>query len=171
VVHETFHCSPGVEQRHSVVIDDIAVLIPRILLIARLKCIGRVNEVEIQVPDTESVETRLESRFDTFWPMVGVPQLRGNKNVLSRDPISGKSGLQRLPYLSLVPVSFRAIEVSKSGVQCVSCRGSRQGSVGNEAAEAEGGHVARSVVERHSRQPKISTFNHWVITFFRKTFD
>jgi hypothetical protein len=31
--------------------------------------------------------------------------------------------------------------------------------------------VARSVVERHSRQPKISTFNHWVITFFRKTFD
>jgi len=93
VVHETLHCSPGVEQSHSVVIDDIAVLIPRILLIARLKCIGSVNEIEIQILDPESVETRLESRLDTFWPMVGVPQLRGNKNVLARDPISGKSCL------------------------------------------------------------------------------
>src|SRR5580704_896855 len=90
MVHETFHCSPGVEQSHSVVIDDIAVLIPRILLIARLECIGSVNEVEIHIVDTESVETRLEGQFDTFWPMVGVPQLRGNKNVFARDPISGK---------------------------------------------------------------------------------
>jgi hypothetical protein len=64
VVHKTFHCSPGVEQSHAVVIDDIAVLILRILFIARLKCIGSVNEVEIQILDTESVETRLESRFE-----------------------------------------------------------------------------------------------------------
>jgi hypothetical protein len=33
----------------------------------------------------------------------------------SRDPSSGKSCLQRPAYLALVPVSFRAIEMSKSG--------------------------------------------------------
>ena len=171
MVHETFHRSPGVEQSHAVVVKDIAVLIPRILLVAGLKCKGSVNEVEIQILEPESVETRLESRFDALGPMIGVPQLCGNKNVFARDPFSGKSCLQRLAYLALVPVSFRAIEVSKSGFQCVSGRSYRHGCVGNEGAKAECGHVAGSVVERNSRQPKISTFNHWVITFFRKTFD
>jgi hypothetical protein len=46
--------------------EDIAVLIPWILLITRLKCIGSVNEIEIQILDTESLETRLKSRLDTF---------------------------------------------------------------------------------------------------------
>jgi hypothetical protein len=107
------------------------------------------------------MQTPLESRFDTFWPMVGVPQLRGNENVFARDPISGKSCLQRVAHLALVPVSFRAIEVSKSGVQRISGRGSRQGSVGNEGAKAEGWYLARTIIERHSRQPKIRSFNHF----------
>jgi hypothetical protein len=96
--------------------------------------------------------------------MVGVPQLRGNKNVFTRDPISGKPCLQRLAYLALVPVSFCAIEVSKSRVQRVSGCSSRQGWVGNQSTEAERGHVASSMVERHSRHPQIrrknGRFNH-----------
>jgi hypothetical protein len=47
--------------------------------------------------------------------VIGVPQLCSDKNVLARDPSSGKACLQRLSYLALVPVSFRAIEVSKAG--------------------------------------------------------
>jgi hypothetical protein len=50
--------------------------------------------------------------------------------------------------------------VSKSGFQCVSGRSYRHGRVGNQSAKAECGHVAGSVVERHSRHPKIRRFNH-----------
>ena len=114
-----------------VVVNDIAVLIPRILIVPGLKCKWSVNEIEIQILEPESVQTRLESRFDALGPVIGVPQLCGNKNVFARDPSSGKSCLQRPAYLALVPVSFRAIEVSKSGFQCVSGRSYRHGWVGN----------------------------------------
>ena len=124
----------------------------------------------ISGPDTKSVETRVESRFDTFWRWLEFHNFVVTTMFSLAIPLAASPACNA-PYIALVPASFRAIEVSKSGVQCVSCRGSRQGSVGNEGAEAEGGHVTRSVVERHSRQPKISTFNHGVITFFWKTFD
>src|ERR1700734_2833711 len=113
MVYETFHRSPGIEQRYSVVVDDIAVLISRILFVPGLKCKRSVNEIEIQIVEPESVQTRLECRFHAGGPMIGVPQLRGNKDVFARDPSSGKSCLQRLAHLALVSVSFRTIEVSK----------------------------------------------------------
>jgi hypothetical protein len=90
-----------------------------------------MNEVEIQILELESVETRLESRFDALGPVIGVPQLCGNKNVFARDSSRGKSRLQRRANLALVPVSFRAIEVSKSGFQCVSGCSYRLGCVRN----------------------------------------
>jgi hypothetical protein len=62
-VHQTLHRPPGIEQSHAAVVDDIAVLIPRILLIPRLKGKWSVNEIEIQIVETESRQTRLESRF------------------------------------------------------------------------------------------------------------
>ena len=60
MVHDTFHRFPGVEQCHIVVVKDIAVLIPRILVVPGLKSKWSVNEIEIQI--LESVQTRLESR-------------------------------------------------------------------------------------------------------------
>jgi hypothetical protein len=119
-----------------------------------------MNEVKVQILEPESVETRLESRFDAFGTMIGVPQLCSDENVFARDPISGKSCLQRLAYLALVPVSFRAIEVSKSGVQRVAGRSFRHGCVGDQSAKPECRHMAAAVVERHSRHPKIRRFNH-----------
>jgi hypothetical protein len=92
-VHEAFHRSPSVEQSYSIVIEDIAALIARVLLIARLKCIRSVNEVEIQILEPEPFETGIESRFDAFGPVIGIPQLRGNENVFARDSISDKSNL------------------------------------------------------------------------------
>jgi hypothetical protein len=105
-----------------VVVEDIAVSIPWILVVPRLKCIWSVNEIEVQIFEAESVQTALESRFDALGPMIVVPQLGGNKEVLARDSSSGKPCVQRPAYLALVPVPFRAIEVSKSGFQCVSGR-------------------------------------------------
>src|SRR5215471_17475855 len=141
MIHETFQRFPGVEQSHVVVVKEIAVLIPRILLVPGLKGIWSVNEIEIQILEPESVQTRLESRFDALGPVVGVPQLCGNKDVLARDP-SGKSCLQGPAHLALVTVSFRAIEVSKSGGKRVAGGSEGHACVGNEGAKAECGHMA-----------------------------
>src|SRR5712664_603900 len=131
MIHETFHRFPGVEQSHAAVVKDIAVFIPRILLVSWLKRKRSVNEIEIQVLEPESIQTRLESRFDALGPVIGVPQLCGNKDVFARDPSSGKSCLQRLAYLAFVSVSFRTIEVSKSGFQRISGSTYRLGCIGN----------------------------------------
>jgi hypothetical protein len=125
-----------------------------------LKSKWSVNEIEIQVVEPESLQTRLESRFDALWPMIGVPQLCGNKDVFTRNPSSDKSCLQRLAHLTLVPVSFRAIEVSKSSFQRVSGSTYRRGRIGNQGAKPEHGHMAGSVVEWHSRNPKIRRSDH-----------
>jgi hypothetical protein len=90
-----------------------------------------MNEIEIQILQPESIQTRLERRSDALGPVIGVPQLCGNKNVFARDPSSGKSCLQSPAYLALVPVPFRAIEVAKTGFECVSGRSYRNGWVGN----------------------------------------
>jgi len=68
MIHETFHRFPGVEQSHVVVVKDIAVLIPRILVVPGLKCKWSMNEIEIQIREPESIQTRLESRFDALGP-------------------------------------------------------------------------------------------------------
>jgi hypothetical protein len=54
--------------------------------------------------------------------------------------------------------------VSKSGFQRVSGSTYRRGCIWNEGAKPEHGHVAASVLERHSRHPKISRFNHGYIS-------
>jgi hypothetical protein len=92
--------------------------------------------------------------------MIGVPQLCGNKDVFAGNPSGGKSCLQRLAHLTLVPVSFRTIEVPKSGFQCVSGSTDGRGCIGNQGAKAEHRHVAGSVVQRQSRIPKIRRVNH-----------
>src|SRR5271155_2959887 len=160
MVYETFHCPPRVKQSHAAVVKDIAVLIPRILLVPRLKCKWSVNEIEIQIVEPESVQTRLESRFDALGPMIGVPQLCGNKDVFARDPSRGKSCLQGLAYFTLVPVSFRTIEVSKSSFQRASGSTYRRGCIGNQGAKPEYWHIAGSVIERHFRSSKIRRFDH-----------
>jgi hypothetical protein len=160
MVHKTLHRLPGIEQSHLAVIENVAVLIAWILIVSGLKGEWSVDQVEIQIVEPESVKTRLECRFDTLGPMIGVPQFRGDKDVFARDSFSGKLRLQRLAYLALVPVSLRTIEVSKSGFQGVSGRGYGYSRIGNQGAETKCGHMAASIVERHFRHSKIRRSNH-----------
>jgi hypothetical protein len=62
MVHQILHRPPGVEQSYALVVKDIAVLIPRTLLVAWLECKRSVNQVEIQIVKPESVQTGLKSR-------------------------------------------------------------------------------------------------------------
>src|SRR5580693_7003603 len=98
MVHKTLHRPPGIEQSHVPVVKDIAVFIPRIVLLPRLKRKWSMNEVEIQIVEPESVKARLESRFHALGPMVGIPQFCRDKDVLASNPSSGKSCLQGLTH-------------------------------------------------------------------------
>jgi hypothetical protein len=93
--------------------------------------------------------------------VIGVPQLCGYKNVFARDPSSGKSCLERLAYLTLIPVSLRTIEVPESSFQFASGRSYRHSWIWNQRAKAECRYMTASVVERHSLHPKIRRFRHW----------
>src|SRR5271168_558818 len=140
MVHEGLERLPGIKQSHAGVVKDFAVLISRILLVPRLKRKRSVNEIEIRIVEAESLQTRLESGLDALGPMIGVPQLCRNKDVFTRNSSSGKSCLERFAYLTLVPVSFRTIEVSKPGFQCVFGSTDRDSSIGNQGAKPECGH-------------------------------
>src|SRR5215470_8054438 len=131
MVDESLHCPPGVEQSHVAVVEDISVLIPRILVVPGLKCEWSVDEIQVEIAEAESVQTCLECRFDALGPVIGVPQLCGNKNGLTRKSASRKPFLQRLADLALVSISLRGIEVSKSSFQCIFRRTYRHGWIGN----------------------------------------
>ncbi len=128
----------------------------------RLKCKRSVNKVKIEIFEPESVQTCLKGRFDAFGPMIGVPQLCGNENIFARDPCSGKSCLQRLAYLALISVSLCTIEVSKSGRERISGRGSGLGWVGNQGPQPSAGIwplplLSAILVSRRSEDPVMGT--------------
>jgi hypothetical protein len=92
--------------------------------------------------------------------MIGIPQFCCDEDVLARHPSRGKSCLQGLAHLALVPVSFRTVDVSKSGFQCVSGSIYRRGCIEDQGAKSKYGHMPGSVVERHFPYPKIGGFDH-----------
>jgi hypothetical protein len=44
-----------------------------------------MDQVKIHVTDSQALATRVERRFDPFWPMIGIPQLRRDEYVLTGD--------------------------------------------------------------------------------------
>src|SRR5882672_1931297 len=154
VVNETFHGPPCVDESHAFVVKNIAVFIPRVQVVSRSKRKWSVNKVEIHKTDSKPVPTRLKRRLNTFRPMVGVPQLRGDKEILPRDCAGRESCLQRFTYLSLIPISLGTIEVSKSGFQGAPGRTSRLGRVRGQRAKAESRHLSDSEAERYSFKSK-----------------
>ncbi len=156
VVNETFHGPPCVHESHPFVVKNIAVFIPRVQIVSRSKRKWSVNEVEIHKTDSEPVPTRLKRRLNPFRPMVGVPQLRGDKEILPRNRAGRESCLQRFTYLSLIPISLGTIEVSKSGLQGAPGRKSRLGRIWDQRAKAESRNLSASEIERDFFKSKFS---------------
>jgi hypothetical protein len=119
-----------------------------------------VNEIEIQIVEPEPAKTRLESRFDTLGPMIGVPQFCGHKDVFARDSSSSKPYPQGLAHLTLVPISLGAIEVSISGFQRVSGSTGSRSCIGNQRAKSERRHTAAFVIKHYPSAPKMERLNH-----------
>ncbi len=55
MVDKSFHGFPRIEQSHVVIVNDVAGLIPRILIVTGLECKRSMNEIEIQVRKPESL--------------------------------------------------------------------------------------------------------------------
>src|SRR5580704_6615972 len=140
VVHEIFQRSPSIKQSHVAVVNHIAVLIPWILLVPRLKCKRSVDQIEIQILDPESLQASLESRFDALRPVIRIPKFSGNKNLFARNSANSKSSLKRLANLALIPITLRAIKMSESRVQCVSRSTDRQSRVRNQSPKPKRRH-------------------------------
>jgi hypothetical protein len=79
-----------------------------------LKREGGVDQVKICVTDSKALAARVERRFDPFGPMIGIPELCRDEDILAGDCSRGELGLQGLAYLTLIPIAFRAIKVTKS---------------------------------------------------------
>ena len=84
-VSETFHRSPGLQKIDATVINDISTLVSGIQVVSWLKREGGVDQVKIYVTDSKALATRVERRFDTFWPMIGIPQLRSDEYIHTGD--------------------------------------------------------------------------------------
>ena len=61
VVHEALERLPCLDQRHPGIVDDLTVLVPRVLLVTGLKGKGRMDEIAIDVVDS-AVGGRLPSK-------------------------------------------------------------------------------------------------------------
>jgi hypothetical protein len=104
--------------------------------------------------------------------MIGIPQFCGHKQLFTVHPGSGQSCLQRLADFTFVPISFRTIEVPKSGVQRVSGSTDGPGCIGNQGAKPKHGHMAGAVTEGKSHGPKVRRLDHdvrWVKTSVHKS--
>jgi hypothetical protein len=60
-------------------------LVSRVHVVSWLKREGGVDQVKIYVTDSKALATRVERRFDTFWPMIGIPQLRSDEYIHTGD--------------------------------------------------------------------------------------
>jgi hypothetical protein len=162
--YETLHRLPRLQQRHPIVVEDIAGGVSRVLGVPRLECERRVHEVEIEVVEPQPVQTGLEGRLDPFRPMVGVPELRCDEDVLACHAGNTEACPKRLTDLPLVPIAFRAVEVAKTGVQSVTGRAKRHARIRYQSAEPSGRDLAGSVLKWDAYCSKVARFIHE--TFF-----
>ena len=114
-----------------------------------------MDEIEIDEVELEFLETGLEGGFDAFGTMIGIPELRDDKNVLPLDLPLLEYLLHRFADLFFGSVAFRGVEQAKSCLQRRLRRGFGCHRVGNQCPESKRGDRAGSVVERYLRIAKL----------------
>jgi hypothetical protein len=149
VVDESFESAPGVEESGFGIVDDVAVFVARVLVVAGLEGEGRVDEIEVEVGELKASEAGFEGGFDAVGTVIGVPKFCGDEDVLAGDGLrgGGEAVVEGYADFALVAIAFGAIEMTEAGGEGVAGGGDGDGGVGDEGAEAEGGDLARGVGE------------------------
>jgi len=70
--------------------------------------------------------------------MIGIPQLRRDEDILTRDGVHGELCRQCLTHRPLIPIAFRAIQVTKAHPQCVRGRNLGFSRVRDQRSETQG---------------------------------
>jgi hypothetical protein len=104
-----------------------------------------MNQVAIDIVDLQSAATRIERRPDPLWPMIGVPQLRGDEYVLPLNRPRLECLAHRVTDGLFIAVPLRAVEMPETHSQCT-----RDGLLGrdeirNQRAKSDYGDRTRSV--------------------------
>ena len=77
-----------------------------------------MDDIAIDIVELQSPAARIEGRLDPLRTMIGVPQLRGNEQVLPLKRSRLERFLNRITNRLFIAVAFRTIEMSKSDFQC-----------------------------------------------------
>src|SRR6478736_5471013 len=72
-LHEALERSPRLDQRHPGIIDYLAALVPRVLLVAGSKAKWGMDEITIDIVDLQSPAAGVKGGLDPLRTMIGVP--------------------------------------------------------------------------------------------------
>ena len=150
VVDEAFESVPGVEESDAGVVEDLALGVSGVLVVAGLEGEGGVDDVAVGVVDLESFATGVEGGFDAFGAVVGVPEFGGDKEVFAPGGAGVVGGLHGFADGFFVAVAFGTIKMAESDFEGALDSLPGDEGVGDEGAEADGGDGAGAVGEGDS---------------------
>src|ERR1700722_14537868 len=133
--------------RHPRIIDDLIVLIPRVLLVAWSKGEGGVDEIAIDGVDFQPPAAGVKGGLHPLRTMIGVPQLCGDEDVLPPNRAHLEDFLHRLANRFFIAVALRAIEMSESHFQGCLRRLFGRDRMRDERAKPDRGQDARSIIK------------------------
>jgi hypothetical protein len=82
--NQIFHRAPCLLQRDPVTVDNVAGFAARIEVVTWLEGKRRVDQVKVKHVELKPLSTSLKRRLDSLWPMVRVPELGRDEDVLAR---------------------------------------------------------------------------------------
>ena len=91
VFDERFEGFPGLEQSGVAVVDYVTVFVARVVVVAGLEGVGRVDEIEVEVVEAEAGETGVEGGFDAVGAVIGVPEFGGDEDIFTRKTGRGEA--------------------------------------------------------------------------------
>jgi hypothetical protein len=99
------------------IVDDFALLILWVLFCTGLESKRGVDQIQVNIVDSKSPETRPESGLDALRTVVVVPELRADKDFLALHASSPEHLLKRLSDGLFVTITLRAVELTKANFQ------------------------------------------------------
>lgn len=73
---------PSVFKGHLIICDELSILLREEIVAWKVGC-GPVDQIHIDIIDTEASEALLQMGFNELWTMESVPQLGGEENLLA----------------------------------------------------------------------------------------
>ncbi len=150
VVDEAFEGVPSVDEGDAGVVEDLALGVAGVLVVAGLEGEGGVDNVAVGVVDLEPAAAAVEGGFDAFGTVIRIPEFGGDEDILAPGCAGAVCGLHGVADGLFVAVAFGAVEVAEADFEGGLNGLSGGEGIGDEGAEADGGDGAGAVGEGDS---------------------